>query len=136
LMLAEYPFPCRGSRLIRGCVVQALSRRATTRCLPDSSEAKPDCKKADTGTTGSSHLSSPAGLSLSGMTSGPFVICLVMLQDRLIGHDLKQLHHAAIFVRQYVAVLHVLAGEIDEAGPHSEVAGGRRKAIGTQYDGA
>src|SRR6266436_3301733 len=39
-----------------------------------------------------------------------------------VSAHLKQLHHTAIFVRQDVAMLHVEAGKINEAGAHLEVA--------------
>src|SRR6185295_1788019 len=46
----------------------------------------------------------------------------VVLEHGLVAHHLQQLHHAAVLVPQDVAVLHVLAGEIDEAAAHLEVA--------------
>lgn len=61
------------------------------------------------------------------------IFCLVMPHVRLIRHDLKQLRHAAIFVRQDVAVLHVQTCEINEAGPERKVAGFSGKTIRTQY---
>src|SRR6185295_4147175 len=46
-----------------------------------------------------------------------------MLDDALVADDLEQLHHPAIFVSEDVAVLHVLAGEINKSGSHREVTG-------------
>jgi hypothetical protein len=46
----------------------------------------------------------------------------MVLGERLVADDLEQLHHAAIFVRQYVAVLDILTRKINEAAAHLEVA--------------
>src|SRR6266404_1500309 len=46
-----------------------------------------------------------------------------MFQDRSVTDHLEQLHHAAVFVRQYVTVLDILTGKINEAAAHLEVAG-------------
>src|SRR4029077_7267453 len=48
---------------------------------------------------------------------------LVVSVDRGIRHDLNQLHHAAVLMRQDVAVQYELAGEINEAAAHPEIAG-------------
>lgn len=42
--------------------------------------------------------------------------------DRSIRNYLNQFHHAAIFVRQNVAVEHILAGKISKPGTHDEIA--------------
>src|SRR5258708_29670012 len=48
---------------------------------------------------------------------------LVMLVHCLIIHHLDQLHHAAIFMGQNVAVVHKLAGKIGEPSAKFDVAG-------------
>lgn len=55
----------------------------------------------------------------SGATNGNSIVTV----DRGIGNDFDQLHHAAIFVRQDVAVEHILPGEVGKASPHCEEAG-------------
>lgn len=47
---------------------------------------------------------------------------LVVLYSGGIGNDLHQLHHAAVFVAQNVAMQHVHAGEIHKPGQHLHAA--------------
>ena len=44
-----------------------------------------------------------------------------MLIQRTAWHDLDHLHHAAVFVNEYMAVQHVRAREISKLGTHLEI---------------
>src|SRR5262249_31066508 len=58
-------------------------------------------------------------------------LVLALLAVGVFTH-LKQLHHAAIFVGQYMTVLHIQTGEISEATAHYEVAWRGGKAVRPQ----
>jgi hypothetical protein len=50
----------------------------------------------------------------------------MVLEDGRIRDYLDQLHHAAVFVREDVAVQDVLAGVVGEAAAHAKVAAVKR----------
>src|SRR3954452_17071178 len=61
--------------------------------------------------------------------------CLLMRIGRRERHDLHDRHHAAILVREDMTVQHVLAGVVDEAAAHFEIAGHQNhlRVVGKEY---
>src|SRR5665647_440399 len=61
--------------------------------------------------------------SKSGATASKSCAALVVRINGLVRHDLDNVHHAAVLVREDVAVDDVEPAVIDEAAAHLEVAG-------------